>query len=167
MDVKRWQPGGLNLMHIRILYRTPSGSQELVSILWGKPIFWSKPELGAKNIQYKDLYLKVPHNSEADFFFFSFRSEIKGDVSAGSSMFPENAPPLCKVYYESWRGHAETSGQGLLAERRQEEAKAHLGDSSEVGKSRQREAQSYGLGQSTRRTSFVRDCSDSEFRVHF
>ena len=50
-------------------------------------------------------------------------------------MFPENAPPLCKVYYESWTGHAETSGQGLLAERRQEEAKAHLGDSSEVEKS--------------------------------
>lgn len=59
-------------------------------------------------------------------------------------MFTENAPPLCKAYYESWRKHAETSGQGLLAERGQEEAKAHLGDSSEVGKSR--EAQSYGLG---------------------
>lgn len=61
-------------------------------------------------------------------------------------MFTENAPPLRKAYYESWRKHAETSGQGLLAERGQEEDKAHLGDSSEVGKSRQREAQSYGLG---------------------
>lgn len=54
-------------------------------------------------------------------------------------------------------------GQGLLVESGQEEAKAHLADSSEVGKSRQREAQSCGLGHSMRWTSFVRDCSDLEF----
>ena len=44
-------------------------SRELVSILWGKTIFWSKPEFEAKKIQYKDLYFKVLQNSEADFFF--------------------------------------------------------------------------------------------------
>ena len=53
--------------------------------------------------------------------------------------------------------------QGLLVESGQEEAKAHLEDSSEVGKSRQRGAHSCGLGHSMRWTSFVRDCSDLEF----
>lgn len=124
-----------------------------------KTIFWSKPELN-KKYAVQDLWLKVPHNSEAYFFFLGVKS--KGKFCAGSNMFPENAPPLCKVYYESWKGHAETSGQGLLAERRQEEAKTHLGDSSEVGKSRQTEAQSYGLGHIIIWTSFVR-VTDSEF----
>ena len=33
-------------------------------------------------------------------------------------MFTENAPPLYKAYYESWRKHAETSGPGSACRKR-------------------------------------------------
>lgn len=80
-------------------------------------------------------------------------------------MFPENAPPLCKKFTMSpGKCNVETSGQGLVGRKGgRREAKTHQGIVLRWGNPDREKPRSYGLGQSTRRTSFVRDCSDSEF----